>query len=236
MNYRVFVTLLLIAFVPQALADGGWLKQLNGAVQDTLGAQVIEMAQKMSLADYRYQIDLHYLDTRLNLPKCQPSLRITPPTPLKLGRNHIKVNCSAPTPWAINVPVDIKLFASVVVLNQPVNKGLTLKAEHLDYQQQNLAVLRNGYYLKKERVIGKQSKRSLAGRTVLNSHVILPALMVHKGDQVMIEASKGAMSVKMPGEALSDGREGRQIRVKNTRSSRIIKAMVVAPGMVKVLF
>ena len=52
----------------------------------------------------------------------------------------------------------------------------------------------------------------------------------------MIIASKGSMSVKMPGEALSDGHEGRQIRVKNSRSERIIRATVVGPGEVLVHF
>jgi len=84
--------------------------------------------------------------------------------------------------------------------------------------------------------MGKQSKKALAGNTVINSHHILPPLLVRKGDHVMIEARKGAMSVKMPGEALNDGREGRQIRVKNSRSQRIIKARVVAAGIVRVLF
>ena len=152
------------------------------------------------------------------------------------SRNHVKVACKTGKQWALNVPVDINLMTQVVVLNQPIPKGLSLKESHLDYQMQNLAGLRNGYYLKKEQVIGKQTKRSLQGLTVLNSHIILPALMIRKGDEVIISASKGAMSVKMPGEALNDGREGRQIRVKNNRSQRIIKATVVAVGLVEVQF
>ncbi len=235
-NHRVFIALLLFTIQATAWGDKAWLKQLNESVQHTLGSKVTHMALQMSLMDYHYQIDLHYIDSRLNLPVCEADLKIIPPQPLKLGRNHIKVQCSSGVAWAINVPVDIKLFTDIVVLNQPVGRSITLKDQHLDYQQHNLAQLRNGYYLKKELVIGKQSKRSLAGRTVLNSRLILPALMVFKGDHVMIVASKGAMSVKMPGEALSDGREGRQIRVKNKRSSRIIKATVMAPGLVKVLF
>jgi len=235
-NHRVFTALLLFTIQATAWSDNAWLKQLNDSVQHTLGSKVSDMAIQMSLMNYHYQIDLHYIDSRLNLPLCEEGLKIIPPQPLKLGRNHIKVNCPSGAVWAINVPVDIKLFTDIVVLNQPVGRSITLKDKHLDYQQHNLARLRNGYYLKKELVIGKQSKRSLAGRTVLNSHLILPALMVLKGDHVMIVASKGAMSVKMPGEALSDGREGKQIRVKNTRSSRIIKATVTAPGLVKVLF
>jgi flagella basal body P-ring formation protein FlgA len=123
-----------------------------------------------------------------------------------------------------------------VVLNQPISKDQIITEAQLDLQRQNLAGLRNGYYLKTDQVIGKQSKRALAGQTILNSYLILPALMIYKGDKVMIIASKGAMSVKMPGEALNDGREGRQIRVKNNRSKRIIRAKVVGPGEVLVQF
>ncbi len=236
MKHRVFVVLLLFAFKPGAFAIQAWQQQVEQSIQQRLGEQIESMAQKMGLDDYHYQIEQHYLDSRLNLPSCQDNLHISPPMPLKLGRNHIKVACKSGVEWAINVPVEVKLFTLVVVLNQPISKGLTLQAQHLDYVSQNLAAIRNGYYLKKEQVIGKQSKRALAGQTVMNSHVILPALMVRKGDHVMIVASKGVMSVKMPGEALSDGREGRQIRVKNTRSQRIIKARVVAQGQVEVHF
>jgi flagella basal body P-ring formation protein FlgA len=235
-NHRVFIVLLTFVFPPALHANEDWLGQLDNALQATLGGLVTKMADQMVLDNYHYEIDLHYLDTRLNLPACQKDLTITPPEPLKLGRNHIKVNCPKPRNWAINVPVEIKLFAPVVVLNQPVNKGLILKETHLEVKTHNLAQLRYGYFLKKELVIGKQSKKSLAGHTVINSNHILPPLLVRKGDHVMIEASKGAMSVKMPGEALSDGREGRQIRVKNNRSQRIIRAQVVAAGIVKVLF
>jgi len=235
-NHRVFVLLLAFAIQPGLQANEGWLEQLDDALQATLGGLVTNMAQQMSLASYHYEIDIHYLDTRLTLPVCQEELSISPPEPLKLGRNHIKVSCPKPRNWAINVPVEIKLFAPVVVLNQPVNKGVILKEAHLGVKSHNLAKLRYGYFLKKELVMGKQSKKPLPGHTVINSNHILPPILVRKGDHVMIEASRGAMSVKMPGEALNDGREGRQIRVKNSRSQRIIKARVVAAGIVKVLF
>lgn len=42
------------------------------------------------------------------------------------------------------------------------------------------------------------------------------------------------INVKMPGEALSDGAPGQQIRVRNLRSQRIIKARVIEPGTVEV--
>ncbi len=235
MIYRVFILLILFC-LPLSGFAGAWYEQLETSLKQTLARQIVAMAQKMGLEEYDYAIDLNYLDSRLNLKPCKAPLNIETPQPLELGRSHIKVACKDTTPWALNVPTDINLFAQVVVLNQPVSKDQVITEAQLDLQRQNLAELRNGYYLKIDQVIGKQSKRSLAGQTVLNSYLILPALMIYKGDKVMIIASKGSMSVKMPGEALSDGREGRQIRVKNSRSERIIRGKVVGPGEVLVQF
>lgn len=235
MIHRVFISFFLLAL--SAFGHGqSWYEQLQASLKQNLSGQIIAMAEKMGLDDYEYQIDLNYLDDRLNLDPCQIPLTIEAPQPLELGRSHIKVACQDTSPWALNAPTNINLFTNVVVLNQPLAKDQIINEAHLDLQRQNLADQRNGYYLKKEQVIGKQSKRALAGQTILNSYLILPALMIYKGDKVMIIARKGAMSVKMPGEALNDGREGRQIRVKNSRSERVVRGKVVAPGQVLVQF
>ena len=213
-----------------------WYEQLEESLKSSLSDQVVQMAQNMGLNDYDYAIDLSYINSRLNFAPCKIPLTIEAPQPLDLGRSHIKVACQDTKPWALNVPTDVNLYTDVVVLNQPLAKDQLINEAHLDLQRQNLAEMRNGYYLKKEQVIGKQSKRALAGQTVLNSYLILPALMIYKGDKVMIIANKGSMSVKMPGEAMNDGREGRQIRVRNSRSERIVRGKVIAPGQVLVQF
>lgn len=232
---RVFILLVCLCACFNAQAST-WHEQLQTSLKQVLAGKIVAMAEKMGLDDYEYTIDLNYLDSRLNLSTCRIPLNIKPPQPLNIGRSHIKVACKDTKPWALNVPTNVNLFTQVVVLNQPISKDQIITEAQLDLQRQNLAGLRNGYYLKTDQVIGKQSKRALAGQTILNSYLILPALMIYKGDKVMIIASKGAMSVKMPGEALNDGREGRQIRVKNNRSKRIIRAKVVGPGEVLVQF
>ena len=57
---------------------------------------------------------------------------------------------------------------------------------------------------------------------------------MRKGDQVVIRAKTNAINVFMPGEALSDGVPGEQIRVRNLRSQRIVRARVVEPGTAEV--
>ena len=241
MTHRVFNSILLIslglfAICAQGAESPKWLAQIQQGLDQALGSRVVHMAEKMGLSDYRHELHVSYIDPRLNFAPCGHELNIDIPTSLELGRSHIKVACSAPSPWALNVPVDIHLYAPVVVLNQPVGRDTRFKLRHLSMETHNLADLRNGYFIKKSQVIGKQSKRALSGHTVLNGHLIDAALMVVKGDKVLIVAKKGPMQVKMPGEALNNGREGRQIRVKNLSSERIIKAKVVGPGLVQVNF
>ena len=236
MKHRLFTTIFALILSHGAFAQAPWLKQITQALQNELGSQIDTMAHEMDLAHYEASVDVSYIDHRLNFQPCKTPIKITTPSPLSLGRAHIKVQCKDTKPWALNVPVTLNLVTDVVVTNQPIPRGITIKPHHLDYKSRNLADLRNGYFLKTDLVIGKQSKRALSGQTILSEHLILPALMVRKGDRVLIMAEKGTMNVKMPGEALNDGREGRQIRVKNVRSQRIVRGKVVAPGLVLVNF
>ena len=236
MKHRVFTTIFALMLGNCAMAQPAWLKQITDALQSELISEIDTMANDMGLIQYEASVDISYLDNRLNFESCQSGILVSTPSPLSLGRVHIKVQCKDKKPWALNVPVTLNLQTDVVTTNQPIPRGITLKGHHLDYKFRNLADLRNGYFLKKHLVIGKQSKRALSGQTILTEHLVIPALMVRKGDRVMIMAEKGSMNVKMPGEALNNGREGRQIRVKNVRSQRIVKGKVVAPGLVLVNF
>ena len=235
-KHRVFIGILCISLNSLGFAAETGLDQVSQSIQQTLGARVTAMAAEMGLKEYQYNIETNQLDSRLSLSACKQPLGITMPDTLSLGRSQIRVSCSDKKAWALNVPVNINLITQVVVLNQPVSRGMALESHHLDYRNINISQLRNGYFLKKELVIGKQSKRALSGETVLNGHLVLPALLIQKGDRVMIMAKKGAMSVKMPGEAMNNGRKGKQIRVKNIRSNRIVRAKVVDSGLVVVNF
>lgn len=73
----------------------------------------------------------------------------------------------------------------------------------------------------------------------MNDQILTPAHVemaevVRKGDQVVISAGNSTIQVKMPGEALSAGAVGEQIRVRNLNSKRVVKARVTGPGQVEV--
>jgi len=238
--HRVFIaalaSLICWAQASVALPNTSWLDQIQQALRNTLDAELDAMASSIGLNEYESRIQISYIDPRLKLVPCEhePALKI--PMPLKLGRVHIKISCEVPNRWAINVPVDLKIFSEVLVFSHPMSKNTLINENDVRFFRTDISKLRNGYFIKEDNVIGKQSKRAVAGKTIVTPHLLQPALMIKKGDSVIIQAKSGQMTVKMGGEALSDGREGRQIRVRNDRSNRIVKARVKAPGIVQVDF
>ncbi len=69
---------------------------------------------------------------------------------------------------------------------------------------------------------------------VLTLQQLEQAEVIRKGDQVVITARSGGLSVRMPGEALAKGGLTEQIRVRNLNSKRVVKATVIGPGQVEV--
>jgi len=57
-------------------------------------------------------------------------------------------------------------------------------------------------------------------------------IAVNKGDEVRIRSGQGLIAVSMNGTALGSGMPGEQIPVRNVQSDRVVKAWIVAPGLV----
>ena len=100
--------------------------------------------------------------------------------------------------------------------------------------ERDVGLLNQGYLTALKQALGKKLTRPLQPDHVIAPTHVQIAEAIRKGDQVVISARSGGMSVRMPGEALSDGIIGKQISVRNQRSNRVVRARVVGPGQVEV--
>ena len=98
----------------------------------------------------------------------------------------------------------------------------------------NIDQLNYGYFTSVEPVAGMIAKRNIKAGTPLTPVMLTPPRLIEKGDSVLIQASNDRITVKMPGLAMSNGRQGQQIMVKNVQSNRVVRAKVVAVGIVNV--
>jgi flagella basal body P-ring formation protein FlgA len=84
-------------------------------------------------------------------------------------------------------------------------------------------------------VIGMQLKRQLqAGVPIPVAELMLPT-QISRGDPVRLQLQVGGLSVMGQGVALESGAAGEQIRVRNVSSQAVLRAEVVAPGVVRVV-
>lgn len=182
----------------------------------------------------KVDIKVGNLDNRLHLTKCDQSLSLILKDSANSGGNiNVEVACRGVSAWTILVPALARVYRSVAVAGRNLQRGDVISAGDLTTDIKDVSDFRMGFCLTPDAIIGKEVKYTVnKGETFRNSALDAP-LVIKRGDTVSMEASAGEISVRTSGTAVSDGRIGQQIRVKNNQSARVINAKVVGPGQVQ---
>ena len=230
----VVPALLVLGYSPLAAASATLPEQLIGAGEAFLEQAVSDYLKRGNIAG-RHEIQINRLDPRLRLPLCAQPLTTTLESPAEpIGRVTLRVRCDSDAPWMVFVPGQVRLYREVVIVNRPLKRDSLLTDTDIVLGERDVGLLNQGYLTALEQAIGKKLTRPVLPDQVLAPIHVQIAEAIRKGDQVIISARSAGISVRMPGEALSDGTVGRQIRVRNQRSNRVIRARVVGPGQVEV--
>ena len=185
----------------------------------------------------RHEISVNRLDPRLRLPLCpQDSIFAQLECPaVPVGRVTVRVSCdSAEAQWRLFVPATVDLFQQVVISSRPLARHAVIGAGDLALRERNVGQLSGGYLTEAEQAIGMRVRRPIPADSVISPNQLEQDETVKRGDRVVITAANSRVAVRMPGEALESGSTGSQIRVRNTRSDRVVRARIIGPGQVEV--
>ncbi|WP_298187727.1 flagellar basal body P-ring formation chaperone FlgA [uncultured Pseudomonas sp.] len=230
----VVPALLALCHSTLATADATRPEQLIGAGEVFLEQAVSDYLKRSNIAG-RHEIEINRLDPRLRLPLCGQPLTTTLESPAEpIGRVTLRVRCDGDAPWTVFVPGQVRLYREVVIVSRPLKRNNLVTDMDIVLAERDVGLLNQGYLTALQQAIGKKLTRPLLPDQVLAPSHVQIAEAIRKGEQVVISARSGGISVRMPGEALSDGTVGRQISVRNQRSNRVIRARVVGPGQVEV--
>jgi flagella basal body P-ring formation protein FlgA len=218
-----------------ALADAVTLPDMLIGVTQGFLEFTVEDYLATSQTQGRYEIQVNQLDPRLRMPMCDKELTATLESPAKpLGRVTVKVRCEGASPWTVFVPAQVRLFRDVVTSARPLRRAGIVEPEDVILRERDISLINQGYLTSVDQAIGQRLTRPMVADQVVTLVNLEQAEVIRKGDQVVITARSGTLSVRMPGEALANGGMSEQIRVKNLNSKRVIKAQVTAPGQVEV--
>lgn len=208
-------------------------------------AQIIDTAQRFleqqiqdhlhaSNIEARYNVSINRLDPRLRMAACDQPLTPSLESPQQpVGRVTLRIRCEGSSPWSIFVPAQVNLYRNVAVASRPIQRNNLIQPRDIILAERDVGSLNQGYILDLENIIGNQATRAIQVDQVISPNHLRAPAAVKRGEQVFIVSGSNTVRVRIPGEALSDGAIGDQIRVRNIQSQRIIHARVIGPGEVQ---
>ncbi|MBA1200810.1 flagellar basal body P-ring formation protein FlgA [Pseudomonas capeferrum] len=209
-------------------------EQLIGVTQGFLEFTVEDYLAS-SQTEGRYEITVNTLDPRLRMPLCDRDLDASLESPAQpLGRVTVRVRCNGSGPWTVFVPAQVRLFRDVVTMARPLKRESVVGEGDVILRERDVGTLNQGFLTQLDQAVGMKLLRPAVLDQVLTPQHLEQAEVIRKGDQVVITARSGTLSVRMPGEALVKGGLSEQIRVRNLNSKRVVKARVTGPGQVEV--
>jgi flagella basal body P-ring formation protein FlgA len=182
-----------------------------------------------STDDKKVQISVAHLDPRIVIKPCIIPLTANIPEKNNSRNVNVKISCDESTPWKIYLSAKVEITEAVLVAINTISKGDTLDEGNVELTFIATNKLRGEKITDSSIVFGAKAKKRIAkGKTISKRSICL----VCKGDRVTIIASSKSFSIKTQGIALSSGNINEQIRVRNTRSNKVITPRIKAINQV----
>lgn len=223
----------------------GLSSQFSGtaAAQDINGQQLLrhaaleELQHAYASEPGRVDIEVAALDTRLQIPVCQVPLqtsvnRLNP----NGGRVTVRVECHDDSPWSRYVAASVRLYQDIVVASRALPRGSIVGPSDVVLKEHDIGILGGQVIRDPDVAIGQSVRRAVNADTVLSVDLLEAPVLVKRGDMVVLIAERGSIAIRGTGTALQAGEAGKQIPVRNSRSDRVVQAVVTGAGEVKVIF
>jgi flagellar basal body P-ring formation protein FlgA len=204
------------------------IEQLRSSV-----AQFLFAEYQASLAT-KVNVKVGGLDPRLRLTQCPESHSLALQDPSGNGGHvNVQVTCNGLSGWKILVPAQVIVYRSMATASRDLARGTLITQDDLQLEVLDVSQHRQGFSREPKDIIGKELKYPVSKGSTFRTSVLDNPLVIRRGDQVSVEALAGGIQVIAKGTAISDGRLGQLIRVKNIQSERILSVKVMGSGKVQ---
>ncbi len=189
-------------------------------------------AQTESLPGH-VEIKSGLVDPQLKFTQCDHLEVSLPPGGKLWGNGTVAVRCEQPEKWSLYVPVQVHVWADVVMSARALPRGETITSNDLAMQRLDLTQLQRGVFTDLQQVIGKVTKTAVSGGTPLRGDLLRAAAVVLQGQQVRVVFAGNGFHVSSEGRALGNAGVGESVQVR-TASGKLLKGIVSGPGVVQV--
>ncbi|MBF0382459.1 MAG: flagellar basal body P-ring formation protein FlgA [Magnetococcales bacterium] len=199
------------------IADGVQKSLANLAKQTRSGLVVTKVFQRHDLkltdGEVEWQIDVD-------------------PESLVPGRNTIAVNVlvDGDSKKKIQVSAIIKRMLEVPVIKRSLKRGSLVNAKDIKWKRLEVTRTIDGLLVDEQDVIGMVTQRSVKAGMPLRMKWFAEPLAIDRGERVKVKFVKGGLVINTTAVAMSKGRVGDTIQLRNPKSHIRYEAKVSAPG------
>ncbi|XOV81497.1 MAG: flagellar basal body P-ring formation chaperone FlgA [bacterium] len=217
------LALLLGSFVSASAAEANRMEeQVSAALEEKL-------TSAYPAGNYRFTI--LPINAAAHLKPCTAFAAEVKATALA-GRVPVHVRCLHPANWSLYASAEVEVAVDVITTRRAISRGELILAGDLNVTTSWLQQNRRHQLTAVGDAVGKIARRALRADTILTAAHLEAPLAVDKGERVRIIANSGRVSITAYGTALSSGRIGEQIQVRNDSSARVIRPWIIGPGEV----
>lgn len=181
------------------------------------------------------QLSAHasYIDSRIRATICKLPLKTSSSNNSTTSSNiTVLVECPSDN-WKVYVPVKLTLLGPQMVASKSLNRGQIVTEQDISTAMVDLLRQRRQGFSSASGIVGSKLTRNVRAGEAIESNDIC---LVCRNENVVIRAVANGMAITTKGTALSDGSQGEQIKVKNSKSNRIIEGRVTGIAEVTVQF
>jgi flagellar basal body P-ring formation protein FlgA len=235
---RVGAATLLTLLINQTVWASEAFEDIDLLHANARQALITYLNQSARAAKPDTEVKMLPLDPRLRLSHCDVPIDYqVSPQPSGLSSATVKVSCNGSAAhWMLYAPAQIAVFGETAVAAHNLERGSLIQTGDFRFVRQNLTAIGANYVDPAALIVGQELKRAVREGEPLRLSYIEPPKIVQRGDRVTLEAQALGLNVAAPGTAMANGKVGERIQVKNTQSNKVVDALVVAPGRVRVRF
>jgi flagellar basal body P-ring formation protein FlgA len=175
------------------------------------------------------------LDSRLRLDACDQPLQTFEQSATALReRVTVGVRCTAANTWTLFVPVAVEVEIPVLVLRRALARRARVAIIDVEPETRRVPGTAATFLLDTASLQGHRLKRSLPAGTALTVDMLVPDVVVRRGQQVTLIAASGPVEIRAQGHALTEGGVDDRVRVQNMSSLKVVEGVVESDSVVRV--
>lgn len=226
-----FILVLLSLGTSYSFADSNYSKEIEKFAEALVFDKYEETFELTG--EQKLHIKAKSISKRLTFEECSEPLQGHIVGNKIKSKTSVKVSCAGTTKWDIYIHVKVQTLVPLIIASRSLNKGEMLSTNNMQLIYKAQSQVRGAVFTSTENLAGARLKRSVSSKKSIRHKDIC---YVCKGDKVTITANKNGLMIKASGIALSDGNIGSTMKVKNSRTQRIVVGTVYALKEVHVTF